>query len=535
MKVYQGVSVSPGLCVAPLRRLFHANPAFSRIVEEPEKEQARLCAALALAREQLSAMEAEAGQQSSKDIFSFQNCLLEDEGFLSDIALHIAGGGGAAAAVELTGRKNADRLRALAGNEYMQLRAADVLDACRRVVEILDGFPARPAVIEHPVILASEMMLPSDLALTRTGMIRGIVTAGGSNQSHAAIIARSLGIPTVIQLGTDFLENCDGHTAILDGDSARLTLDPAPAARQAAVRRICAKQTDTRALDAVRALPCRTRSGQAFTIYANCFGAEDIAAALKTGACGVGLIRSEYLLMQQGEIPDEETQYRFYAECLHAAGGAPVTVRTFDIGSDMTTQTFAAPEANPELGMRGIRYCLAHPDLFEAQLCALLRAGLEGPLSVNLPMISCPEDWSRAMACVAHAKKRLRHRGVAFSDQVVFGMTLETPAACLEAGLFPQIGCRFFVIGLNDLVQYTHAADRNSSRLSPYYQTNSPAIRRLIRMSVQAAADAGIPIMANGLALESPEIAKMCLAEGVTAFSLTAQHILDIKKALAEA
>ncbi|MCI2047776.1 MAG: PEP-utilizing enzyme [Faecalibacterium sp.] len=534
MKVFSGVCASPGLVIAPLRRLYRASPTLSRIIEEPHQERARLEASLALAREELQNLEDTAGDQGSKDIFFFQSCLLEDEGFLDDLQACIEDGAGAACAVEQTGRKNADRLRALQDNEYMQLRAADILDACRRVVDILDGRPHRKPSLDHPVILACEMLLPSDLVNGANGMIRGAVTVQGSPQSHAAIIARSMGIPGIVRLGPDFLEDCDGHIAILDGDVGTLTLDPTPEARQDAVRRICAAQAKTDTLDAVRALPCRTRDGQPFTLWANCFGPEDISAALDAGAAGVGLVRSEYLLMQGG-APDEQAQTDFYAACLKAAGGAPVTVRTFDVGADMTTRPLADPEPNPELGLRGIRFCLAHPDLFEAQLCALLRAGHEGPLSVVLPMISCTEDWARTMSCVEHAKNSLRRRGIPFAEDLAFGITLETPAACLEASLFPPLGCRFFVLGLNDLVQYTHAADRNVSLLSPYYQTGSPAIRRLIAMSVEAASAANIPISANGLALEKPEISLMCLLQGIHQFSLTAQHILTVKQALVSA
>ncbi len=534
MKVFSGISASSGLVIAPIRRIYRASPTLTRIIEEPHHERAQLEAALALAREELQTLEDTAGEQSSKDIFFFQSCLLEDEGFLADLQALIEGGAGAAHAVEQTGRKNADRLRALKDNEYMQLRAADILDACRRVVDILDGRPRRRPALDHAVILACEMLLPSDLANGENGMIRGAVTVQGSTQSHAAIMTRGMGIPGLVQLGADFLEECDGHIAILDGDAGTLTLDPTPEARQAALCRICAAQAHTDTLEAVRALPCRTRDGQPFTLLANCFGPEDIAASLSAGAAGVGLVRSEYLLMQ-GEAPEEQTQYLFYAACLRAAGGAPVTVRTFDIGADMTTRPLADPEPNPELGMRGLRYCLAHPDLFEAQLCALLRAGREGPLSVVLPMVSCTEDWARTMSCVEHAKNTLRRRGAPFAEDLPFGITLETPAACLEAELFPPLGCRFFVLGLNDLVQYTHAADRNVSLLAPYYQTGSPAIRRLIAMSAEAAAAANIPISANGLALEKPEIALMCLKYGIHSFSLTAQHILTVKQALSAA
>lgn len=531
MKTYTGICACEGLAVAPVRRLSRGMPALTRIIGAPQEERARLEAALLLARGELADLEDQAEDRDNRDILYFQRCLLEDESIVKDAAARIAAGEGAAAAMEQVARKNADRLAGLTDNEYLQLRSADVLDACHRVVDILDRRPRRRQVFDHPIILASELLMPSDVMAAPPGMILGFVSAAGSPQSHAAIIARSMGIPGIAQVGSDFLENCDGRVAVLDATAGAVTLDPTPAVRQACVQRIYAEDRQRESLDKLRGVPCRTAGGAAFSLQGNCFGPEDIRIARAAGADAIGLVRSEYLLMR-GYTPDEEEQYHFYVECLSAAGGLPVTVRTFDIGADRATVEFGEPDTDPELGLRGVRYGLAHPQAFEAQLCALLRAGMYGPLRVNLPMIGSAEDWQHVMQCVEHAKNLLRRRGDPFDEDIAFGMTFEIPAACLEADAYAALGCRFFTIGLNDLVQYTHAANRNSSALAPYYRAGSSAVRRLMRMVLEAGAAAGVPVSVGGLAVESPSGAQAALRMGLRTILLPAQNILPVKQRL---
>ncbi len=533
MKLYQGNVASEGLAEAPIRRLSRGMPAFTRLIGDPQEEQSRLDAALLLARGELADLEQQAEEKDNRDILYFQHCLLEDDGLLHEAKECIAAGTGAADAMEQVGRRNADRLRALVDNGYMQLRSADVLDACRRVVDILDRRPRRRQVFDHPVVLASEMLLPSDLMIAPRGMIAGFVSGEGSAQSHAAIMARSMGIPGIVQVGSGFLEECDGRFALLDAAQGSVTLDPTPAVRQEFVQRICAADRQQVALGRLRGVPCRTRDGVPFSLQGNCFGPEDIRIARTAGADAIGIVRSEYLLLR-GYTPGEEEQYRFYVDCLTAAGGLPVTIRTFDIGADHTTMGYAGADSDPELGLRGVRYGLAHPETFEAQLCALLRAGMYGPLRVNLPMIGSAEDWKHVMLCVEHAKTLLRRRGDAFDEGVEFGMTMEIPAACLEASVYPPLGCRFFAIGLNDLVQYTHAANRNISDMAPYYRTSSAAIRRLITMVTDAGRAADIPVFVAGLAVENPDGAVQAVRTGLRTILLPAQNILPVKQRLLE-
>ena len=532
MQMYQGATASPGLVMGPVRRLQHSGPGLERVVQTPGREQALLNAAVVLAKDELRLLE-EAAVGTDKDIFLFQQVMLDDPGLNREIASYIAAGAGAAPAVERAAQLYAGRIEA-ADDDYIRQRAVDVLDACRRVVNILDGRPRTPLRLETPSILVSEYIYPSDIVSIGRGMLLGVACAEGSEQSHASIIARTMGIPAVVQLGAGFLSQNCAAGAVLDADNGRLILEPDEAVRKDAQRRIVGAFILKKRLAALGAAgPCRTRDGAHVALMASCSGPEDVELAMQAGAEGVGLLRSEFSIMA-GRIPSEEEQYYFYLSCLQAAGGKPVTVRTFDIGADKSVPGLTEDPPNPALGMRGLRMSLAHPQMFEEQLCALLRAGARGPLRVAIPMVSCPEDWQRAMHHVEKARRTLRRRGVVFNEEMEFGCMVETPSAALLAGDILAAGCRFLVVGTNDLVQYTYAADRLDGRFSDFFSARSPAVHRLVGMVLDAAAGTGAPVCICGVHAGSPNQVVRYARQGVRCFSTEAASLLQVKARLLE-
>lgn len=532
MQMYQGATASPGLVMGPVRRLQHSGPGLERVVQTPGREQALLNAAVVLAKDELRLLE-EAAVGTDKDIFLFQQVMLDDPGLNREIASYIAAGAGAAPAVERAAQLYAGRIEA-ADDDYIRQRAMDVLDACRRVVNILDGRPRTPLRLETPSILVSEYIYPSDIVSIGRGMLLGVACAEGSEQSHASIIARTMGIPAVVQLGAGFLSQNCAAGAVLDADNGRLILEPDEAVRKDAQRRIVGASILKKRLAALGAAgPCRTKDGAHVALMASCSGPEDVELAMQAGAEGVGLLRSEFSIMA-GRIPSEEEQYYFYLSCLQAAGGKPVTVRTFDIGADKSVPGLTEDSPNPALGMRGLRMSLAHPQMFEEQLCALLRAGARGPLRVAIPMVSCPEDWQRAMHHVEKARRTLRRRGVVFNDEMEFGCMVETPSAALLAGDILAAGCRFLVVGTNDLVQYTYAADRLDGRFSDFFSARSPAVHRLVGMVLDAAAGTGAPVCICGVHAGSPNQVVRYARQGVRCFSTEAASLLQVKARLLE-
>ena len=537
MKTYQGVSVSSGLVVGQVSLISKSNrdrSSINRNPQNPEKEMQLLEDAIRTAQSELESM-ANRADASEQAIFLFQSILLEDESFLNEVHSYIQAGTGAAEAINRVGQRYADKLLAMTDNSYLQLRNVDILDATQRVINILCDRPRMRLTLDHPVILAADQLMPSDLFSIPAGMILGIITSEGSSLSHAAIIARARKIPSLVQVGRDFLDDCDGRIVVLDADEGVCILDPDADTRQQMVSRICAGQREEEGdLETpVQDMPCCTRDGTPFELLANCFGPEDIDSAIQSGAAGVGLLRSDYQILA-GDTFDEQEQYFYYTACIAAAGGKPITVRTFDFGSDRTLSNIYRGDQSAHLGMRGIRSSLRSPRSFENQIRALLRAGARGPLRIVFPMVTNVEDWDEAMKLVAHCRQNLEERGVAYKTDVPFGIMLSIPAACLTADDFIRHGCEFFVIGTNDLTQYTHAAGREVTSAERYFQPTSKAMYRLIRMTVDAARNGHIPVTICGLAVGDPSNAVQYLHMGLRSFSMGPQNLLSVKKALME-
>lgn len=532
MRIIHGQTASAGFALGPVCRIDHGIGTVSRTVQGPVREHALFDAAVVIAKNELEELERRAeGEQ--KDIIMFQRVLLDDEILVNAVGDFILSGTGSAEAVERASEMFARRLQQV-DDSYIAARSTDVLDVCRRVVAILDGKPRQALNLTAPSILASEAIYPSDIISVGSGMVLGLAAAEGSSQSHASIIAQTLGIPALIHLGPDFLEDCDGLTAALDGETGRLILEP----EEEELRSICEKRDavihhSKDWLDVLQA-PGLTKDGVAFELLGNCSGPEDIEAALKQGAQGVGLLRTEFALTDRG-IPSEEEQFYFYVSCLAAAGGKPLTIRTYDIGADKLVDSVGLkPSANPALGLRGLRLCLEHPELLRTQLQALLRAGARGDLRVILPMVGSEAEWDAAMAILEEAKENLRCRKMAFNEDLPVGAMIEIPSAALSARGLAARGCRSFCIGTNDLAQYTCAADRLDPLMEPYFRTDDPAVCRLVEMTVSAAKEAGIPVSVCGMDAGQPAHALRYVKMGITHLSMPAQRIMEVKRHLRE-
>ena len=530
MKICKGVSASPGLVLGQVSRLERHVETFSTGPFDPERELRQLEDAVRTAQSELDSM-AERAASTEQAILQFQSMMLDDEGMMNEVRFCINAGISASAAMHQVGQRYADQLANMKDNPYMQLRSVDILDATRRVINILTNRPRVWLALDHPVILAADRLMPTDLFSVPSGMILGVITAEGSGQSHAAIIARAMNIPGIVQVGRDFLDDCDGRTVILDATGGQCTLDPDAAARQQAETRICELQRENEEMGQLHALPNRTKDGQPFELLANCFGPEDIDTAMQSGAQGVGLLRTGYMMLP-GRILDEQEQYFFYCSCLAAAQGRQVTVRTFDFGSDRTISDAYQGLQSSKLGLRGIRNSLRQPQQFQTQICALLRAAARGPLRVMFPMVTDVEDWDAAMHIVEHCRQSLRERGVPFNEKTPFGVMLSVPSACLTAEEFVAHGCDFLVIGTNDLTQYTHAADRELASAERYYRPASPAMKKLIAMVMETAKAGSVPVTICGLAVGNPANTAQYLHLGLRSFSVSPQNLLKVKRAL---
>ena len=306
MKVYKGFTASPGLVLGQVSRLDRPPLVFGEGPFHPEQEKQALEDAIKVAQQELDEMAGRAAP-SEQAIFLFQSMMLEDEGFMNEVAFQIKAGVGAAEAMDRVGRRYAAQLAAMKDNAYMQLRSVDILDVTQRITNILCRRPRSWLALDHPVIIASDLLMPTDLFSIPSGRILGLITAEGSGQSHAAIIARAMNIPGIVQVGPEFLDDCDGRTVILDATKGECILDPDAMARQQAEARICELQRENEEMRVLGRQPGYTRDGAAFELLANCFGPEDIDTAMQSGARGVGLLRSSYMMLP-GRILDEQEQ-----------------------------------------------------------------------------------------------------------------------------------------------------------------------------------------------------------------------------------
>ena len=393
----------------------------------------------------------------------------------------------------------------------------------------LDSMAERSAPTEQAIFLFQSMMLEDEGMMNE---VRFQIKAGVGAAEAMDRVGRRYAERLANMKDNAYMQL--RSVDILDATKGECILDPDAAARQQAVTRICELQRENEELSALRALPNRTRDGAAFELLANCFGPEDIDTAMQSGACGVGLLRSSYMMLP-GRILDEQEQYFFYTSCLAAANGCLVTVRTFDFGADRTMADAYQGLQSSKLGLRGIRNSLRNPRQFETQICALMRAAARGPLRVMFPMVTDVEDWDAAMEVVERCRQRLRERGVSFNEDTSFGVMLSVPSACLTAEEFVAHGCGFFVIGTNDLTQYTHAVDRELAPAEHYYRPASKAMKKLIRMVMDAAKQGNVPVTICGLAVGNPANATQYLQLGLRSFSMSPQNLLEAKKALLEA
>jgi len=513
-----------------------AAPAGDR-AHDAAVEEARLRAALATAAIELDDLARETAGRAGEEvgaIFEAQALFARDPGIVGPALAAVAAGASAVEAIDGVAAEQADLLAGV-DDAYFRERAADLRDVGRRVADLLTG-RTRPVLHRRDgqtAILAADDLDPSLVAAIRPELVGGIALVGGAPSGHAAIVARALGIPLVLGFGASLARDFDGCAALLDGDGGRLVVEPADDDLASLSGPPGSGQAD-------RAVPLDSGHAAGSTpnrlgilVEANVGSIAEAELASRAGADGIGLVRTELLFLGRTVAPGLAEQRAIYRRIADALGDRPVTFRTLDVGGDKPAGFEpTAAEANPALGVRGLRLGLRREALFETQVRAILESSPERPARILLPMVSSLEELRAARAAIERAADHARADGAAVSADVRIGVMVEVPALALVADLIaPEVD--FFSIGTNDLIQYTLAADRTNPELAELATPFQPAIIRLIGTTCRAAAANGRAVAVCGEAAADPDAAALFVGLGVGELSVAPRAIAAVHAALA--
>ena len=419
-------------------------------------------------------------------------------------------------------------------DDYLRERGNDVRQVIERVLRMLSGsgqwLPDLDGVPEESsLIVVARDISPADMMRLRGGRFAAFLTDLGSPTSHTAIVARSMNVPAVVGMDRVRALVRDGDLLIVDGVQGHVLVNPCHSVLIEYEQRRAAFLLERGELETLRFAPAVTLDGVRVQIEANIELPEEAPFVLSSGAQGIGLFRTEFLFMGRAALPTEEEQYEAYASVVGAMQGRPVTIRTLDIGADKTLDGEATVATNPALGLRAIRYCLAHPEMFNTQLRALLRAAAHGPVRILLPMVSSLTEIHAARRALERAARELHEQGMAYADQVALGAMVEIPAMAIAIEPFAAV-LDFLSIGTNDLIQYVLAIDRADKDVAPLYDPMHPAVLRLIAQVINAGERFGIPVSICGEMAGDARYTRMLLGLGLTGFSMHPQQLLDVKK-----
>ncbi|WP_426111735.1 phosphoenolpyruvate--protein phosphotransferase [Massilia sp. PWRC2] len=424
-------------------------------------------------------------------------------------------------------------------DEYLRERKADIQQVAERVLKVLMGsaqlvVPRLPNDEYQPqMIVVAHDISPADMLQFRDRSFIGFVTDVGGQNSHTAIVARSLDIPAAVGMSqaSQLIEQDDW--VIIDGDAGVVIANPSPLVLEQYRARQLVLQKTRKKLLKLKKTPAVTLDGTAITLLANIELPDDCGAALDAGANGVGLFRSEFLFMGRGGhahmVPSEEEQFEQYKKAVLAMKGRPVVIRTLDIGADKPLDQTEHTALNPALGLRAIRYCLAEPQLFLTQLRAILRASAFGKVRLLIPMLAHAFEIDQTLAMIEQAKTQLRDAGHKFDEGVEVGAMIEIPAAALALPMFVR-RMDFLSIGTNDLIQYTLAIDRVDYEVAHLYNPLHPAILQLIAMTIAAGHKAGIDVAVCGEMAGDVKLTRLLLGMGLREFSMHPAQLLAVKQ-----
>ena len=537
MQIYKGKSVFGGIAIGKISVYKKDEQLVKRVkIEDADAEMERYTDARNIAAAQLQKLYDKALKEvgeANAAIFEVHQMMLEDEDYNESVENIIHSQMvNAEYAVASTADNFAQMFEAM-DDDYMRGRAADVRDISERVITVLAGGAGSGLDSDEPVIIAADDLAPSETVQLDKDKVLSFVTAHGSENSHTAILARTMGIPALIGTGIDLDETVDGKLGIVDGTNGVVYVDPDAELLEEMKKKQQEEQEKKRLLQTLKGKENITLDGQKVMLYANVGNIKDLGIALQNDAGGIGLFRSEFIYLGQDHYPTEEEQFQIYKTVAETMAGRRVIIRTLDIGADKQCDYFELDkEDNPAMGLRAIRICLTRPEIFKTQLRALFRASVYGNINIMYPMIISVDEVRQIKAIVEEVKAELAEQGIEYGNPAQ-GIMIETPASVMMSRELAE-EVDFFSIGTNDLTQYTLAIDRQNSKLDKFFDSHHPAVLRMIQMTGETAHKAGIWCGICGELGADQALTKDFLAMGVDELSVSPGSILPLRKIILE-
>ena len=552
---FSGIPVSAGVAIGPIFRASEPTPRITRhkiAAADSAGEGARLDAAVVQSRKQLTKLRArlavlpEESQEEIAPLIDAYIRMLGPSRLLRGVKQRIEETlvSAETAVVEETDAIAAAILAQIEpdmpadDSASLTRRAEEVREIGRRLVRNLTRSPFKSfAGLPEGAVLISEALRPADAALLDPARLAGVATEEGGAEDHTSVMLRALGVPAV--LGAVGLAHAiqPGDVAVVDGTRGVVVLNPGTATLMAARRAVTAFARERQRYAKLRRLPAETADGEAVELQANLELPIELSLIAQSGAHGIGLLRTEFLFMNRETVPDEDTQTETYRTIVEAMGGDPVAIRVLDWGGEKDIEALSAAgivpdvaDANPALGLRGIRLLLRETELFETQLAAVLRAAVAGPVRVMLPMVTTVGEVRAARETYERVARRLRRRGERLPEKLPpLGIMIETPGAALSADAL-ALEADFFAIGTNDLTAYTLAVDRGGTDVAELYDPLHPAVLRLIQFATEAALRMRMPVSVCGEMAANPRLTPLLLGLGLRSFSMNAASVPRVKQ-----
>ena len=539
-----GIGISHGIAIGKVHRLEWGEVEVYEAAipkELIEDEVARFQSAVRTARQQLKAIRDSIPENTAADIIDFidTHLLMLDDTLLTTAPVELIRQRQCNAEWALKSQRDAlaqvfDQM----DDPYLRTRKDDVDHIVTRLQRILLGAnthtdPQDDEQLRGAIVVAHDLT-PAEAVLLHHQGIAGFVTESGGPLSHTAILARSLGIPAIVGTHVTPYQIHEGDAVILDSGQGELLTEFDDTTLKKYRRQQRQQQKRHSELRRLKDKPAVTLDGIRIHLLANVELHEDVLAARRAGAEGIGLYRSEFLFMNRSDIPDEEEQLQQYLSAVKTLKGLPITIRTLDLGSDKECGAEPPSEhisPNPALGLRAIRLCLKYADLFRPQLRAILRASAKGPVRMMIPMLSSAQELNEVLVLIEEVKEELHRERLAFDRNMPIGGMIEVPAAALSAGLFAR-NLDFMSIGTNDLIQYTLAIDRIDDEVTYLYDPLHPAVLRLIKMVIDAGQRHSVPVSMCGEMAGDPRYTRLLLGMGLSDFSAPPTSLLEVKNVI---